>query len=721
MKGGTSGPAVVAGDPDASLLIARVVGEKGARMPLAGAPLTTAEVTVLRQWIGEGAEWNGAGEVAYRIAPLAPRRPLIDRSAANALDTLLASYLQRHKIAPPPPVTDAVFARRAYLDVWGLLPTPEQLSGFLADRDKHKRERLVDMLLSERKHYSENWISFWNDLLHNEEGVNYAGGARKPITTWLHGALAENMPYDRMVSSLLNPSGKDAPEGFLIGVNWGGEASASQTPPMQAAQNSAQVFLGVNLKCAGCHDSFVSRWKLRETYGLASYFSKEPLEIYRCDVSTGEKSSPSFLFSELAHEPVPESLDARRAIAAKLITSPENGRFARTVVNRYWRKLLGRGLVEPPDDLDAEPWDADLLDWLAVDFVDNGYDLKLLLRRIMTSRAYQMPSVAAPANAHDPYIFRGPVSRRLTAEQFVDAVSSLTGEWRALPNNDGRPTSYGRDWRLESNPLTRSLGRPIRDQVYTDRNQDATTLQALELVNGRTLATLLRRGAVRLHEGASTAAPLNIFDSGIVGSSPDAKTVADIDIDISGVPELWLLIEDAGTRDRAKTIAGWSEAQLITSDGSSVPLSALPAAPGTRAAQIRTKDERRRESVIAPVPSAIRYDISGKNFVRFRATAAVDADSLIYHIAARVRFFIFGSRPDPQQLVRVEGEVPVPRPPPSLRGDALIGRVYRHALSREPNESEVAIAREFLLDGGAEGVEDLLWAILMSPEFQLVQ
>jgi len=151
------------------------------------------------------------------------------------------------------------------------------------------------------------------------------------------------MPYDQMVASLLNPAGKDAPEGFLTGVNWGGETSASQTAPMQAAQNSAQVFLGINLKCASCHDSFVSRWKLKETYSMASFFSKEPLEIYRCDVSTGEKSSPRFLFPELAGAPVGDTIEQRRNMAARLFTARENGRFARTMVNRYWKRLLGRG------------------------------------------------------------------------------------------------------------------------------------------------------------------------------------------------------------------------------------------------------------------------------------------------------------------------------------------------------------------------------------------
>src|SRR5574337_580639 len=112
------------------------------------------------------------------------------------------------------------------------------------------------------------------------------------ITTWLLQALETNLPYDQFVGKLLNPVQPGDPKGFLIGVNWRGDVSASQIPPMQAAQNSAQVFLGVNLKCNSCHDSFISRWKLKDAYGLASYFAVLPLPIYRCDVPTRQVSQP---------------------------------------------------------------------------------------------------------------------------------------------------------------------------------------------------------------------------------------------------------------------------------------------------------------------------------------------------------------------------------------------------------------------------------------------
>ncbi|MGH9426574.1 MAG: DUF1553 domain-containing protein, partial [Terriglobia bacterium] len=249
------------------------------------------------------------------------------------------------------------------------------------------------------------------------------------------------MTYDQMVRSLLNPVQDVDPTGFLIGVNWGGDVSASQTQPMQAAQNSAQVFLGANLKCASCHDSFVSDWKLRDTYGLASFFSEGPLEMVRCDVKTGEISPLKFLFPNLANGEAPKPLAERRDLVARLFTTPQNGRFARTIVNRVWKKLFGRGLVEPADDMVTEAWDNDLLDWLATDFVDHGYDLQWLLKRMMTSRTYQIPAVERSGEAHT-YVFRGPLYRRLTAELFVDAVSSITGEWRIFDDKEGQGGTY---------------------------------------------------------------------------------------------------------------------------------------------------------------------------------------------------------------------------------------------------------------------------------------
>src|SRR5579872_2503312 len=482
----------------------------------------------------------------------------------NPIDPILEQYWTKNNVAAPPQVSDAVFARRAYLDLWGLLPTPEQLSAFQHDGSVDKRERLLDELLSNKRNYSENWISFWNDLLRNDEGVRYEG-ARESITQWLLQALENNLPYDQFAAKLLNPAAPGDPKGFLVGVNWRGDVSASQIPPMQAAQNSAQVFLGVNLKCNSCHDSFISKWKLKDAYGLASFFTERPLDVYRCDVKTGEQSTAKFLYPEIGDVKPDSSPAERRAEAARLFTCRENSRFARTFVNRVWDRLLGRGLVANVDDMDRKAWDAELLDAVSADFMEHGYDIHLLLKQIMLSRAYQAPSVVEADKPKD-FVFRGPLLRRLTAEQYADAISAITGEWRVLATEEAGAGKYSREWQLKSSPLTRSLGRPIRDQVYTTRATEATTLQALELVNGETLDNQLARGAKRML-GDLPEPPPNLFDSGLVESKP-----VDVDIDITGVKKLWLITEDTDTYDPSRTVAGWINPELSSPQGGPVPL-----------------------------------------------------------------------------------------------------------------------------------------------------
>jgi mono/diheme cytochrome c family protein len=721
LRGGKSGPAIVAGSSQNSLLVQHVTGAKQPLMPMGQDPLPASEIAVLRSWIDQGAVWDTSAPVAVAWKPaLAPRRPALPEISGhfgNPVDRFTAAYFQRHGQPFSPVVADALFARRAYLDVWGLLPTPAQLTRFLSDTQPGKRERLVDALLSDRRNYSEHWISFWNDLLRNDEGVVYHG-ERQSITTWLLKALEENLPYNQFVATLLNPQKPEDPRGYLIGVNWRGDVSASQIPPVQAAQNSAQVFMGVNLKCASCHDSFINQWKLRDSYGLASFFSDTELELVRCDVKLGEKSQARFLYPELGSVETAAPLAVRRAAAARLMTLPENGRLARTLVNRYWKKLFGRGLVEPVDDMDQQPWNEDLLDWLASDFADHGYDLKHLLRRVLTSQTYQLPAAQSNQKEERDFVFRGPWPRRLTAEQVMDVVSSVTGEWRVLEPKQGDTGAYSREWRLKSSALTRALGRPIRDQVFTTRNEEASTLQALELVNGEDLAYLLHRGAKRLLNEL-TPPPLNRFDSGAV-----AKGKADFDIDISGARQLWLLTEDAGSYDRTLVTAGWADARFLGPAGETL---AAELVKGAGPKLLTIGGQLFGKSLVTPVSSNILIDVQGKGFTRFQGSAGVDESSLRSDVSPRVRFFVFAEKPDPRRLVKANGSEPVPFETRKFTVNELIGEVYQRLLSRKPSPQEQSIARNFLTESGprkkvsSDGLEDLLWAVCLSPEFQLIQ
>jgi hypothetical protein len=402
-------------------------------------------------------------------------------------------------VSDSPIVDDARFARRVWLDLAGVLPTPEQLEGFVSDPTPDKRAKLVRRLLNDLSLYPSHWISFWQDLLRDGKLDVGSTDVFQPITVWLIKALEHNFPYDVMARELINPvgleaaiqykhdslSGKakedrryDAPDaaGFVAGLQAGLEIPhGDQQWQVQATQNISQVFLGVQIKCATCHDSFIDDWKMDDAWGLASIYTDEPLEAFRCEIPTGTKPVAKFLFEEVGQiDPAAATAD-RRARFAELVTAKENGRFPRTIVNRLWARLMGRGLIEPVDEMHRDAFHPDLLEWLAGDFVEHGYDLKHTITVIVTSRAYQMAAVESQADGEP---FRGPLAKRMTAEQFEDAVSQLTGR-------------RGRAWVKNGDRLMEALGRPDRRTVTTQRLAPVSTLQSMELMNGAVLHEMI--------------------------------------------------------------------------------------------------------------------------------------------------------------------------------------------------------------------------------------
>jgi hypothetical protein len=412
------------------------------------------------------------------------------------IDRFVSAHWRQHQFNPPAVVSDRVFARRVYLDVVGLLPTVEQLDKFERDTASDKRTKLIDGLLADKQGYAEHWMTFWNDLLRNDEQTNI-DGLRKPITAWLYSSLLANKPLDLFVAELLNP-GTSGPDGYLKGVNWRGRVNASQMPPIQAAQNVSQVFLASSLKCASCHNSFINEWKLKQAYGLASFFSPTNLEMHRCDKATGKIIAPKFLFPGLGEVPANADLAARHRAVALMVARPKNPRFAKTMVNRLWKMLLGRGLFEPVDNFDNQAPNSALLDWLAHDFMSHDYDTKHTLRLILQAHVYQLPVTREkPLKGKKVPILRGPIERRLTSEQYLDAIAQVTGSWpKPAVMNVVVANTKIRAWRHKKpEALASALGRPNREQVCTERNQESTVLQALELVNGKDLSARLQDGA----------------------------------------------------------------------------------------------------------------------------------------------------------------------------------------------------------------------------------
>jgi hypothetical protein len=518
-----NGKSVQPGKSADSLFIHLVAGlDPEEVMPKKGSRLSTNQVAILRAWIDQGVVWpaevNFAKKEPQNLHPT-PSLPTQLRPDQNPIDGLLANYYRTNRVRLGQKIDDETFIRRVYLDLSGLLPTPTDLEAFEGDRNRNKREDLIAGLLAADSLYAQHWLTFWNDLLRNDyRGAGYIDDGRKQISSWLYQSLLTNKPYSQFVAELVHPT--NGSEGFSKGIVWRGAVNASQRPPIQAAQNISQVFMGVNLKCASCHDSFIDDWKLADAYGLAAVYSDDALELVECDKPIGRMAKLNFLYPELGTITDSTNKADRTEQLAAIITGTKNGRLPRTIVNRLWQKFFGKGLVEPIDVMDGPSWNPALLDWLAEDLVSHGYDLRHTMSVMLTSRAYQSEATDESIPEGKSSMFRGPLVRRMSAEQFVDSVSQLTGVWQEKPASSfGLSTNqletlkgHTRAAMVASDPLMIALDRPTREQLVTVRQSTPTTLQALEVTNGKTLATTLNEGAAQLIEEAKSIGAKGLTD-----------------------------------------------------------------------------------------------------------------------------------------------------------------------------------------------------------------
>lgn len=562
-KGGENGPVVIPDDPAASDLYRRITlpsNHKDA-MPSKGRKLADEDIAVINFWIQKGAPWPDSSEKSiFRLAPLAPRNPTLPMATenlANPIDLWTNQYFTANKIIWPKMVDDKTFLRRISLDLVGLIPSAEELEKFTKDPRKNKREIWIRKLLNQKDDYSIHWLSFWNDALRNDyTGTGYITGGRRNITYWLFNAIKSNKSYDQFVKELLNPT--DESNGFIEGIKWRGVVNASQRTEMQAAQNVSQVFLGLNLKCTSCHNSFISDWKLTDAYAFANIFADTSLEINRCDKPTGKFTGARMLWKELGAIDSSAKRSEKLAQLATNMVQASNGRFYRTIVNRIWAQLMGRGLIEPVDVMDNEAWSQDLLDWMSFNFQQNNADIKELLFLITSSITYQLPSVSfndASKIISPQYVFKGRLRKRMSAEQFADAASSIITplfydsmsityvnkkvvleeikkqkerqekkkeedkkkkkekkkdkekvekekkekEHKMMAPKKLFPiigAEFVRASLVNNNPFLISLGRPTRETVSTTRESQSNLLQALELTNGDRFNSMIHRGAI---------------------------------------------------------------------------------------------------------------------------------------------------------------------------------------------------------------------------------
>lgn len=439
----------------------------------------------------------------------------------HPIDAFIGARLEAG--TPPPGLCDDhTFVRRAYLDLIGVVPTVEEMRRFVAAAEPDKRARLVDELLARTADYADHWLPFWEDaLVSSRAGVTGGMASHGDYSGWIHEAFVSNRPFDLFAAELLDPSlprhkkatfGSDngAPRRVHIVLNESHEAT------LQTAATIAQVFMGTAMKCASCHNHFENKeWPQRRFTAFAGLFAADDLEIIRCESRTGERVKAAFPFeidgvrgtdakaapagadSTTVEGPVDAKarLESRLHEAAMHLTDPHNPRFARSIVNRLWKRYLGLGLFEPVDDYrESVPAShPELLDWLAGDFMRHGFDLKHTIRLIMSSRTYQARFDAAQADHFDiehpgaARLFRSPQLRRLTAEQFVDSISVAMNQ---------RLDAKDRVCRADaSSALRRALGKPaVRNDVSTGRADDTAVVTGLELLNGEEFQRLVSRG-----------------------------------------------------------------------------------------------------------------------------------------------------------------------------------------------------------------------------------
>lgn len=375
-----------------------------------------------------------------------PAGPVPPAGPGTAIDRFLEARLRAAGQKATVPLTDLEFLRRLALDTVGTIPTPAEIRRFLADPPAVRRGRAIDRFLA-APGWADHWVGYWQDVLAENPGIlkpdlNNTG----PFRWWLRQCFADNVPFDRLVTELVEMEGSatlGAPAAF-------GQATLNDAPMAAKGHILAGALLAQNLSCARCHDAPAHPFKQRALFNLAAMLQGKPVTVpatstvkvvagfrkpkVEVTVHPGEPIAPAWPFPDLLSGEPAVGVPAHARIASRdrlaaLIVAPEDERFAEVIVNRLWQRYLGAGIVEPVDDwVVGQPSHPELLRYLARELLQSGYDLKHLARLILTSRAYgRKPVGERPAAAADR-LFAGPYRRRMTAEQLVDSLHRGVGK-----------------------------------------------------------------------------------------------------------------------------------------------------------------------------------------------------------------------------------------------------------------------------------------------------
>lgn len=450
--------------------------------------------------------FEGQAEISTVVVPYAASVELAGWQDNNFVDQFAAAKFKELGIAPSPLCDDATFLRRAFLDAVGTLPTVEESVAFLDSPDPEKRKKLVDRLLGftgdpaqdiYNDKYAALWTLKWADLIRNSSAALGDQGMWS-LHNWLSESFRTNKPFDYFVRELVTAKGpifSSGPANYFRIAN---------SPP-DLAESTAQLFLGVRLQCAKCHHHPFEKYSQGDYYSFAAFFSRvgtkssqdtglftgETVVVVR---SGGEISHPRtgavLKPTPLDGEPTEDPLD-RRIPLANWLTSPSNEMFARNVVNRYMAYLLGRGLVDPVDDMRATnpPSNVGLMEALAKDFRDSRFNVKHLMRTIMNSRLYQLDSQPTPQNASDSRFYSHYRVKRIGAEPLLDAIDYVTGSATKFPNLPQGTRAIELPDSNYQNYFLMTFGKPKRVSVCEcERVADENLAQALHTLNGDILA-----------------------------------------------------------------------------------------------------------------------------------------------------------------------------------------------------------------------------------------
>jgi hypothetical protein len=449
----------------------------------------------------------------------------------NYIDDAILKHLEALHIPPSPPASDSEFIRRAYLDGAGILPKPAEVKAFLRDSSPDKRNRLIDALMK-RPEFVDYWAYKWSDLLLVSSN-RLSNGEMWSYYNWIRDSVARNKPWDQFVYEIVTATGNTVRNGAAN--YW-----VIHRDPLDTSENMAQAFLGITITCAHCHNHPLAKWTQKDYYGMANLFARVRLKTFSpsgarkgigplfnnvtvYSAPTGEFTDDRFMTvlppKPLDAKALPETIPGdTRVYFAKWLASADNPFFARSLVNRLWRNFMGRGLIEPVDDLRATnpATNDELPDELVKDFTAHNFDINHMIRTIMQSATYQASSEPLKENARDDKYGSHYVIKRLPAEVLLDAYSQVTQEpekfdaypagTRALQLPDTAVKSY----------FLNAFGRPARQQTReSERTSVPTITQALHIINGDTLNNKVR-------------APDNSIDALIKRGLSDEQIVKDL-------------------------------------------------------------------------------------------------------------------------------------------------------------------------------------------------